>query len=400
MDDAFRYAQGIIKCLSGVDFQVIENSEQALPKAIIKSLEGLFLELPATPEWFSTYRLLQNNCIYEFRTVIGLKYLAFLDTMGTQLFLLGPTLMESYSEANVRQNLRKLPLSANTRGRILSQCARVPAVPIGILHSLCKLLSEQFAGNQGKVIFRAVDLTSGFKDPSNATLQTEISMMRQVESRYELSAILTEAVKQGNLSMALELLRGYNPGVDTEIRNADPLRNLQYYCIVLNTQLRHALEESGIHPYRLDRLSHEIGLEIENMRSTDNAQNFIFLVLQRYCRLVQESAYPNLKPLIHLAVTYIKEHLNEDLTVKETARKLGVNANYLSTQFHNSMGLSFIDFIHRERANQAAALLKHTNLQIQQVASSVGYNNTSYFARQFARFQKMSPSQYRREGTI
>jgi len=400
LDDAFRYAQGIIKCLSGVDFQVIENSEQALPKAIVKSLEGLFLELPATPEWFSTYRLLQNNCIYEFRTVIGLKYLAFLDTMGTQIFLLGPTLMESYSEANVRQNLRKLSFSANTIGRILSQCARVPAVPIGILHSLCKLLAEQFADKQGKVIFRAVDLTSDFKDPSSTTIQTEISMMRQVESRYELSAILTEAVKQGNLSMALELLRGYNPGVDTEIRSADPLRNLQYYCIVLNTQLRHALEESGIHPYRLDRLSHEIGLEIENMRSTDNTQNCIFLVIQRYCRLVQESSYPNLKPLIHLAVTYIKEHLNEDLTVKETAKVLGVNANYLSGIFRRDLGMTFINFVNRERVEQAAALLLHTNLPIQQIANAVGYNHSSYFARQFLRFKGVTPSVFRAQNGL
>ena len=228
----------------------------------------------------------------------------------------------------------------------------------------------------------------------------EVPQMRRVETRYEISSTLTEAVKQGNLSLALDLLNGYQPGLDTEIRNTNPLRNFQNYCIVLNTQLRHALENSGIHPYRLDKLSNEIGLEIENMRSINSAKDFIFLAIQRYCQLVRENTYPNLKPLVHLAVTYIKEHLNEDLSVKETAQILGVNANYLSTQFHKNMGLTFIDFVHRERIRQAAALLKHTNLQIQQIASTVGYNNTSYFTKQFLRFQGMNPSHYRRNGTL
>ena len=236
--------------------------------------------------------------------------------------------------------------------------------------------------------------------PQSLQKQNEVPRMRQIEARYEISGMLTEAIKQGNLSMALNLLRDFQPGQTGEIRNANPLRNFQNYCIVLNTQLRYALESTGIHPYRLDKLSSEIGIGIENIKTIESAKDFVFSTLQKYCRLVQENAYPHLKPLVHLAVTYIKEHLDEDLTAKETAHVLGVNANYLSTQFHENMGLTFIDFVHRERIRQAAALLTHTNLQIQQIASTVGYNNTSYFTKQFLRFQKMNPSRYRKEGAL
>jgi YesN/AraC family two-component response regulator len=226
--------------------------------------------------------------------------------------------------------------------------------------------------------------------------EENISQMRQVEQRYEHSAALTDAIKQGNLSLALHMIEQYSPGEQTMVRNANPLRNAQNYCIVLNTQLRHALEETGIHPYRVDRLSSEIGLEIEQMKSISQAGAFFQQIIRRYCRLVQEHTYPNLRPLVNLAVTYIKEHLADNLTVKDTAGALTVNANYLSGLFHKEMGMTFIDFVNKERTRQAAALLKHTNLQIQQVASMVGYNNTSYFAKQFVRFQGVSPSQYRR----
>ena len=75
-----------------------------------------------------------------------------------------------------------------------------------------------------------------------------------------------------------------------------------------------------------------------------------------------------------------------------------VNANYLSDQFHKEMGMTFIDFVNRERTMQAASLLKHTNLQIQQIAAAVGYNNTSYFAKQFVRFCHMTPRSFRNSG--
>ena len=75
-----------------------------------------------------------------------------------------------------------------------------------------------------------------------------------------------------------------------------------------------------------------------------------------------------------------------------------VNANYLSDQFHKDTGMTFIDFVNRERVEQAASLLKHTNLQVQQIAALVGYNNTSYFAKQFMRFYRMTPRSFRNSG--
>ena len=219
--------------------------------------------------------------------------------------------------------------------------------------------------------------------------------MRQIEMRYEYSAALTEAIKHGNMSLVFYMIGQYAPGIDTPARNSNPLRNAQNYCIVLNTQLRYAVEACGIHPYLLDKLSHQIGLEIEQLKDHSNLTEFFTAVVRRYCRLVQEHAYPNLKPLVNLAVTYIKEHLADNLTVKDTAKALTVNANYLSTQFHREMGMTFIDFVNQERANQAAGLLKNTNLQIQQIAALVGYNNTSYFAKQFRRFFGQSPQDYR-----
>lgn len=308
----------------------------------------------------------------------------------------------NYFEYNLSESVSLLAIPLRNRNTILilgpicTALAEDSALPFAEYNTLCKIgnLLSQYAISQALPPVISTD-TSLVR---HSFLSGEdIAQMRQVEQRYEYSAALTNAVQQGNLSLALHMIGQYDPSTNTSVRNANPLRNAQNYCIVLNTQLRHALEESGIHPYQVDRLSNEIGLEIEQLKNISQLPDFFNSVVRRYCRLVQEHAYPNLRPLTNLAVTYIKEHLADNLTVKDTAKALTINANYLSTLFHKDMGMTFIDFVNKERTNQAAALLRHTNLQIQQIASAVGYNNTSYFAKQFVRFQGISPSHYRRE---
>ncbi len=61
-------------------------------------------------------------------------------------------------------------------------------------------------------------------------------------------------------------------------------------------------------------------------------------------------------------------------------------------------GVTFIGFVNRERVQQAAVLLRHTNMQIQHIVVAAGYNNTGYFTRQFVRNWDCTPKEYRAKG--
>lgn len=383
MEDTIIFLQKLLKSTTGITLSVFSAEIASLRthlQGATSHIFDAFWENNCT-HW---YKLLlspaRQNVISEFLLPSGITILLYADRANDRIICLGPVLIQN------TENLSRLP-------------SVLPVVQSHILYRTADLVIGHLCNSvHGMKIARA-DTQSSEVPLIHHTITSaeDISQMRQVELRYEYSAALTDAIQQGNISLATHLLGHYNPGTQTTVRNANPLRNAQNYCIVLNTQLRHALENSGIHPYQVDKLSNQIGLEIEQLKKTSQLPDFFQGVIRRYCRLVQEHAYPNLKPLTNLAVTYIKEHLADNLTVKDTAKALTVNANYLSTLFHRDMGMSFIDFVNRERTNQAAALLRHTNLQIQQIASAVGYNNTSYFAKQFLRFQGSSPSHYRRE---
>lgn len=388
----------LLECTAGLSVTCVPDAQEDIAEFLRGSTKHIFDRL-GQKERGIFYPLLVGDAFYEHSILGIITFLLYADKGANVVYIWGPVLTKPFSRENIVSVLEQQGIFKKTVGSVAQYCAGLSVVSGSKLRQMGELIVSHLADHKKPVdISREQTLSYPDKLYLHQAIPPEenISQMRQVEMRYEHSAALTDAIKQGNLSLALHMIEQYSPGEQTMVRNANPLRNAQNYCIVLNTQLRHALEETGIHPYRVDRLSSEIGLEIEQMKSISQAGAFFQQIIRRYCRLVQEHTYPNLKPLVNLAVTYIKEHLADNLTVKDTAGSLTVNANYLSGLFHKEMGMTFIDFVNKERTRQAAALLKHTNLQIQQVASMVGYNNTSYFAKQFLRFQGLSPSQYRR----
>lgn len=391
MEELFQFLQRLLKETTGIPLSRIIHDRTALLDTLKARTDHVFDALfrEKNTLW---HRLMQaqtlTDTIYAWLLPGGAAFLLYPDKHADQIFILGPVLTQPMSDTampeqdNIAQFYRSLPV-----------------VESRIFYRAGELVIGRLTENDQPMHITHIDLPAPDNNRAHFRFipEEDIVQMRQVETRYEYSVALTDAVRQGNFSLAMHLVGQYDPNTQTQVRNTNPLRNAQNYCIVLNTQLRHALERTGIHPYQVDRLSGEIGMEIEQLKSTRQLPDFFRQVVARYCRLVQTHTYPNLKPLTHLAVTYIKEHLTDNLTVKDTASALTVNANYLSTLFHRDMGMTFIDFVNKERTRQAAALLRHTNLQIQQIASAVGYNNTSYFAKQFLRFHGITPSHYRRE---
>ena len=66
----------------------------------------------------------------------------------------------------------------------------------------------------------------------------------------------------------------------------------------------------------------------------------------------------------------------------------------LQRELSNSK-LTYLDLLAQIRFETASRLLKERNLQIQEIAYKLGYNDASHFARAFRRSAGMSPSEYR-----
>jgi AraC-like DNA-binding protein len=396
----FETVRDLVTCLSGVQIRAVPNSYNDILNYMVNTSFHLLLGLSAREDRLAHVQDLKAGCLYEFRTVPNVCNMAFYSESDDRAYVLGPLLTEKVKADEVVSQLKRHRFADDISRRIAEYCTSLPVIGYVQLHHLCEILVRSFGTTQEPLtheVIKYISEPSPTRSEPNAQLPLK---MRQVENRYEISNAITEAVKQGSLAMALSMLGRLPSGQGADTRNNDPLRNLQNYCIVLNTQLRYALQDSGIHPYHLDSLSHDIGLKIERLKGVSEVEDFIVEALRSYCRLVLDTTYPHLSPLVGLAVAFVKEHLSETITVKDTANALTVNANYLSAQFSKGMGMTFTEFVNRERAQVAARFLKRTNLSIRDIAVSVGYNNVSYFAKQFVKLYGQTPRQYRVSQTV
>ena len=385
---------------SGVDVHLVSRNEAEirthLTQTLSRKLGADWSNLPIVTQICA----LDSTHIYEYTPFPGITLLIYSCTNTDHTLFIGPAATENYTTHNLIAYLQQRHIPQNDIVPLVESLSQLPVCPIHTLYRFSDIALRHLCGVTIPIPVKRMETGYDFAPLPvfvDALSSNDIHHIRQIEDRYKGSAVLTEAVKLGNLSLALQPLRKRGGNDNLTMRNLNPLRNMQNYCIVLNTQLRHALEESGIHPYDLDRLSNEIGLQIERLTSPDAATSFNSYIIEQYCRLVQEHSYQNLSAITHQAVIYIKNNLSSNLTVKDTAKELSVHPDYLSHQFSQEMGMTFIAFLNQERCRQAASYLRHTNLQIKQISAIVGFNTISYFTKQFSHIYGKTPRDFRNE---
>ena len=95
-------------------------------------------------------------------------------------------------------------------------------------------------------------------------------------------------------------------------------------------------------------------------------------------------------------VGYLGEHFTEPLSLPEVASHFGLSPQYFSTFFRENFGRTFTQHINSLRIEQAARLLRETDLPVMEVGFSVGFDNFSYFIKRFRSVYGVSPSHYRK----
>ena len=92
---------------------------------------------------------------------------------------------------------------------------------------------------------------------------------------------------------------------------------------------------------------------------------------------------------------YLLKHLAAEHSLDELASMACSNRATLNEQFQHLFGMSVFEWLHEQRMQHAAYLLGNSREQIQQIASDVGYHNSTAFSTAFKRRFGLSPRAYR-----
>ena len=110
--------------------------------------------------------------------------------------------------------------------------------------------------------------------------------------------------------------------------------------------------------------------------------------MERRCRTAK-SQYLN------RVITYMKDHLQENLTLTRIAREAGLSESDLNAVFKECVKCAPMDYYINMKMDKACYLLCNTDMHIYQVAQYLGYDNQYYFSRAFKKVLGVPPKKYK-----
>jgi LacI family transcriptional regulator len=102
---------------------------------------------------------------------------------------------------------------------------------------------------------------------------------------------------------------------------------------------------------------------------------------------------------VRKALRFIRENAGRPIRVTDVVRVTALSHRTLNDQFHAELGCSIRKHLTGARIAYISRLLTETELQIQEIATVVGYEDDRHFSRYFKRATGLTPQAYRRKHT-
>lgn len=100
--------------------------------------------------------------------------------------------------------------------------------------------------------------------------------------------------------------------------------------------------------------------------------------------------------IIKKALEFIHCNYQNNITLSEMASHVFVSPEHLCRVFSQLSDVSPFQYLNRYRIIQSTRMLADRSVSISKIASTVGFNSSSYYNKMFQRYMGCTPGQYRR----
>lgn len=189
-----------------------------------------------------------------------------------------------------------------------------------------------------------------------------------------------------------------------------PLTMLHEKNVLVDFVIGAMRQKNPVSHYLLFRLKEDLQVEnlmenmIESMLHThcneDIANQYtmglVFLYLLNHLENLSHNSSLDYKETV---VQAVMEYINSDCknaNLSKIAEDTHQSMTVLSKLIKQKTGYKFQELLQRRRFQKAVYLLMETELTVEDIALEVGYENQSYFYRQFQKRYGMTPAKYRK----
>ncbi len=187
------------------------------------------------------------------------------------------------------------------------------------------------------------------------------------------------------------------PAVRAGILAADQLRQLKNTFIVTATLVARAAIRGGMDTDDALSLSDAYIQKCELMNHMERITNLQYRMIFDYTERIEKLRSGKTPSKFVLDVTnYIHHHLSEPITTEEIAKALYMSRSRLSVKFKRETNENLVDFILKEKTEEAKRLLRYTDKSITSISSYLGFSSQSHFSHVFKKYANRLPNEYRK----
>lgn len=94
-------------------------------------------------------------------------------------------------------------------------------------------------------------------------------------------------------------------------------------------------------------------------------------------------------------INYIYNNSDKKITLNELSKVFFMSNSNISRYIYKQTNLTFSELLNEIRITKATELLIHTNLNISEISTILGFSNKSHFIKSFKNLKDMTPTQFR-----
>ena len=156
-------------------------------------------------------------------------------------------------------------------------------------------------------------------------------------------------------------------------------------------------------PLLFDKVVSDIGEIIElHENSEPNAELFTskhivdLLTIALTVNNSEQQYDSALKQKLAAVNSYIEDHFAEDISLEKLSSEFYISKYYLTREYKHIYGKTIFQHIITARINYGKKLLRFSDKSVEEIAHLCGFNDQSYFARQFKKSENLTCFSYRK----
>ena len=393
----YNYLCTVIGNMSGIPIRLYKNNRQIFYHALVN--------LPKDPMTAFKKDILSIDTHVGYYITPYFHYYGIVSD-GENKIIIGPSIQTSNNEQTLRELAFECDVSPDDAADFIIGMKSIVSMPLdSILQILCTmnyLMNREKLGLGDIIIYDAEqqDLKAKLEEERakyNFDSDPAAILDRQnVHNTLALEQTIVNFVRRGDTT-ALKKWIADAPAVRGGILASDQLRQIKNTFIVTATLISRGAIRGGMDVDDALSLSDAYIQKCELMNNIDRITNLQYHMVFDYAERVEKLRYGKQpSKLVQDVAKYIQRHLSEPITTDDIAKALFLSRSRLSVKFKEEANENLIDFILKEKIEEAKRLLRYTDKTSVAISAYLGFSSQSHFSRTFKKYTGSLPNEYRK----